>query len=187
MGIQKRYLLGIFWGILTSLGVMALFYMASDLARLPFLPVIFFRLTPGSIITQFVLIQAALICSIAGVAFSLTILKVTQSRPSRAITAGVIGAMILLFLTLLVMLFSGLSHLLNLASLFWLAILFAGWGLILARLIRELDQSIHTQNEDEAEKRSQRMSPRQFRYLVIAGSLTAIFSALRILWIRSGN
>jgi hypothetical protein len=187
MWIPKRYWLGIFWGILTALALMALSYMAHDLAHLPFLPVVFFRLPEGSILPQMVLFQAAILSALVGTVFSLVIVEVAQSAPRRAILAGIAGSVVLFLLTILAIILAGLSQSLDTTFLIWLAILLGGWGWVLTKLIGELDQSISAQNEVRTEIQSRRMTPRQFRYLVIAGSLTAIFSALRILWIRSGN
>jgi hypothetical protein len=171
----------IFWGALTGLTTLAFSYMSSDISHTPFIPALFFSRPLGSPPDFTAIASSAAAYLLIGGLFGAGLQQVNRHWRDRILPASWLGAGILWLLIVLGGWLTHTSNLLSTGVLIWQAVLSLVWGWILSRLVREMDQVSLT-----GEGR-QRMTPRQFRYLVIAGALTAIISALRIFYMRSGR
>ncbi len=134
----------------------------------------------------------------AGAFFGLLIAALLEGGRRRLTFYGVAGGVFFTAISMIVGDFLDFNGAAPIPSLIWLLTIYVGWGLILVRLVAEAWQqpaaavvaveaetaSAETGGPNPTPNPSQpataRMSRRQFMLLVIAGVLTAIFSALRV-------
>lgn len=196
---RSSLLTGAALGAATSLPLMALFFLGSQLAGLPFVPFDVFdwlaRVLPGGLITLFIetivmvirglqlgatdevaksieqLMALAMMLGV-GIAFGAVIALAVERTAWSGRQVGVAGGIALLLVTLAVEIGSGLSG--NwLITLVWLAVLLVGWGALLGGWI---DRSIS--RETTAESRSAFSRERRaFLTRSIGGSVAVALAA----------
>ncbi|MFP3853654.1 MAG: molybdopterin-dependent oxidoreductase [Anaerolineales bacterium] len=189
----KHLILGALFGLLTSLPVIALSYLANTLAGLPFIPFDIFdwvaRTLPGglltfgidsmvAVITRFNLgqtsstaklieqIMAILQLAGGGAIFGLVLAWLGQRRDLDYGPAGVIGGAVLFLATLAIEASLGTPEAGWLPTIFWFAALFFPWGALLGLTIRRLQTGAEEERIGEFDRRT-------FLQLVGGGSVAA--------------
>lgn len=165
---KKALFLGGSLGGVTSLALMALFYLGEQLAGLPFVPFDLFdwlaRVLPGNIITISIDTMVSLVRGLnlgptdstaklieqlmalglvagAGVIFGLIIAAVLRHTPWPAWAVGLGGGLVVYLGVAAVELNLGLPS--NpILPLLWLAVVIIGWGLLLAQLLHSINATL---------------------------------------------
>jgi DMSO/TMAO reductase YedYZ molybdopterin-dependent catalytic subunit len=200
---MKRFSLitGSLLGALSALTVVALTYLGEKFAGLPFVPFDIFdwmtRTLPGGLITFSIDTMVRVITGLhlgptsavakfgemsiavvqfilAGAVFGLVLALLGRRWPGRLVSLGILGGLLLFIAVALVEIWLGFPAAGVVATLVWLGVVFAGWGAVLGRLIRDTSLS------QPAAAPESGVSRRQFLYLVGAGSFTVLVTALGV-------
>jgi DMSO/TMAO reductase YedYZ molybdopterin-dependent catalytic subunit len=187
-------------GALTALTVVGLTYLGEQFVGLPFVPFDTFdwmtRVLPGGVIT-FVIDTLVRIISglsigptsavaksseqtiaivqfiLAGTVFGVVLAGLARARSESLVKIGALLGLVLVAPTTFVEIRLGFPAAGPVAAVLWLAIVFVGWGMLLARLVLETAPEPVT-------KPDANLSRRQFLYLVGAGSFTVLVAALGV-------
>jgi DMSO/TMAO reductase YedYZ molybdopterin-dependent catalytic subunit len=199
---RRRYLLAAGLGAITSLPVIALTFMGEALLGLPIVPFDIFdwvaRTLPGDVITFGIDSMVSLIRGlnlgdtsstaklleqtmattqlvVGGAVFGLILAWLAGRRDEdRGLRDGLIGGLVLLVATVAIEASLGAPDTGWPATTIWLAILFLGWGALLARTIQVAQMPIEEPAPGEEVNR------RGFLQLVSGGSLAAALAAIGI-------
>ncbi len=191
---------GVWLGLLTGLVIMALAYIGFRLFGLPYIPFDIFdleaRILPGGVITAAIdtmvnvirglhLGQTSVVAKtmeqamgvveflIIGVVFGVVVTALTRRNRAQAVPAAEIIGLALAALAVAVEFAIGFPNPGAFISSVWLAILFVGWGWLMARLLLALFPPPIEAPGMDAERR-------RFLYLIGAGSFTVLISALGV-------
>jgi hypothetical protein len=113
MMTRRTQLLGIIWGAFTSLGVLALSYMGSDITHTPFLPLAFFGLPEGSQPAITTIIRSAAIYLLIGALLGILVAEFQIRSEGFHLLASMIGAGFLFLSIVVFTLISGVQYLLS--------------------------------------------------------------------------